>query len=100
MGVFLTLMVQCQLGMFDHLYNAFFSAIALSDKGPIVKMLYPLFAHENMAAEVRSTNPIGFAVITLIPCILVSEIAYIALCGLRGFSKIGEAEPAEVSKAS
>lgn len=94
-GVFLTLVVLCQFGTFDPWFNAFFQERALADEDWLTRMMYPLFASENLVAGTRSENPIGFAVMAAIPCFGAAFVAYVFLMGLRAMSKIGDAESSE-----
>ncbi len=100
LGVFLTLVVLCQLGTFDHWFNAFFQARALADEDWLTRMMYPLFAPENLVSGTRSENPIGFAVMAAIPCFGIAFVAYVFLMGMRAISKIGDAETSEQSDIS
>lgn len=95
LGIFLTLLVLCQVGVFDPSFNAFFQARALADKDWLTRMMYPVFAPENLVAETRSENPIGFAVVAAVLSFGISFTAYVFLMGLRAMAKMGEAEDSE-----
>lgn len=95
LGIFLTLLVLCQIGVFDPYFNAFFQARALADKDWLTRMMYPAFAPENLVADTRSENPIGFAVVTAILSFGISFAAYVLLMGLRAIAKMGEVENPE-----
>ena len=92
-GIFLTLMVLCQIGIFDPQFNAHFIGRALSDKDWLTRVLFPVIGPQNFIADVRNEDPLSFASMAMLPSAFFAITAYIFLAGLRAIVSSGERAP-------
>jgi len=95
LGIFIALMALCQMGVFDPSFNAYFEGRALADKDWLERAAYSLFKPENLVAQTRSEDPIGFALMSAIPSFGITFVAYVFLMGLRAMAKMGNTDNAE-----
>lgn len=89
LGIFLTLMLQCQLGFFDERFNAYFEAQALADEDWLTRLLYPLVRPDNLIAESRAENPVAFLVLSAMPSLVITLVAYVFLAGIQAIARAG-----------
>jgi len=86
-GVFATLIVLCQLGMFDASFNIYFERRMLADRDWLTRTLYPLVRSPNLTAELRDEYALGFLAFAAIPSIGITSVFYVFLMGLRAIAK-------------